>query len=99
MSDTQFNNIQYLIKRGIDENATLNAGGLGLPDGLNRGHFARPTIFADVTPANSKKKVGRQSQRASDKADRSIVDLDPLLRTGVQVADQPMGPRKAELCG
>ena len=50
VSETQFNKIQYLIKRGIDEGAALIAGGLGRPDGLNRGHFVRPTIFADVTP-------------------------------------------------
>ncbi|MCK0104179.1 aldehyde dehydrogenase family protein [Pseudohalocynthiibacter sp. F2068] len=50
VSETQFNKIQFLIKRGIDEGATLVAGGLGRPDGLNRGHFVRPTIFADVTP-------------------------------------------------
>ena len=50
VSETQFNKIQDLIKRGIDEHATLIAGGLERPDGLNRGHFVRPTIFADVTP-------------------------------------------------
>ena len=50
VSETQFNKIQYLIKRGIDEHATLIAGWLERPDGLNRGHFVRPTIFADVTP-------------------------------------------------
>ena len=49
VSESQFNKIQYLIKRGIDEQATLIAGGLGRPDGLNRGHFVRPTVFADVT--------------------------------------------------
>ena len=50
VAETQFNKIQYLIKRGIDEHATLIAGGLERPDGLNRGHVVRPTIFADVTP-------------------------------------------------
>ena len=50
VSELQFNKIQYLIKSGIDEHATLVAGGLGSPVGLNRGHFVRPTIFADVTP-------------------------------------------------
>ena len=50
VSEIQFNKIQYLIKRGMDEGATLIAGGLGRPEGLNRGHFVRPTIFADVTP-------------------------------------------------
>ena len=49
VSETQFNKIQYLIKCGFDEHATLVAGGLGRPDGLNRGHFVRPTVFADVT--------------------------------------------------
>jgi len=50
VSELQFNKIQYLIKSGIDEHATPVAGGLGRPVGLNRGHFVRPTIFADVTP-------------------------------------------------
>lgn len=49
VSETQFNKIQYLIKCGFDEHATLVAGGLGRPDGLNRGHFVRPTVFADAT--------------------------------------------------
>ena len=34
----------------MDDGATLIAGGPGRPDGLNRGHFVRPTVFADVTP-------------------------------------------------
>jgi aldehyde dehydrogenase (NAD+) len=50
VSEMQFNKIQDLIKHGIEENARLVTGGLGSPDGLNRGHFVRPTIFADVTP-------------------------------------------------
>ncbi|SPJ29313.1 MULTISPECIES: aldehyde dehydrogenase family protein [Roseobacteraceae] len=49
VSETQWGKIQYLIKCGFDEHATLVAGGLGRPDGLNRGHFVRPTVFADVT--------------------------------------------------
>jgi aldehyde dehydrogenase (NAD+) len=48
VSKTQFNKIQFLIKRGIDEGATLIAGGLGRPDGLHHGHFVRPTVFANV---------------------------------------------------
>ena len=50
VSETQFNRIQRLITCGIDEHATLVAGGPGRPDKLDRGHFIRPTIFADVTP-------------------------------------------------
>jgi aldehyde dehydrogenase (NAD+) len=49
VSEAQFNKIQGLIKKGIDEGATLVTGGLGRPDGLNRGYYVRPTIFANVT--------------------------------------------------
>lgn len=45
----QYQKVQDLIQAGIDEGATLVAGGPGRPDGLNRGHFARPTVFGDVT--------------------------------------------------
>ncbi len=50
VNETQFNKIQGLIQTGIDEGARLIAGGPGRPDGLNRGFFVRPTVFADVTP-------------------------------------------------
>jgi aldehyde dehydrogenase (NAD+) len=46
---TQWDKIQALIKKGIDEGATLVAGGPGLPEGVNKGFYVRPTIFADVT--------------------------------------------------
>ncbi len=49
VSEVQFNKIQDLIQKGIDEGARLAAGGTGRPDGLNRGYFVRPTVFADVT--------------------------------------------------
>ena len=45
----QWEKIQGLIKKGIDEGATLVTGGLGLPEGLNKGFYVRPTVFADVT--------------------------------------------------
>jgi aldehyde dehydrogenase (NAD+) len=45
----QWDKIQDLIKRGIAEGATLVTGGLGRPDGLNKGYYVRPTVFADVT--------------------------------------------------
>ena len=48
VSEAQFDKIQGLIQVGIDEGARLVAGGLGRPDGLNRGYFVRPTVFADV---------------------------------------------------
>jgi aldehyde dehydrogenase (NAD+) len=46
---TQWDKIQTLIKKGIDEGATLVAGGPGLPEGVNKGFYVRPTVFADVT--------------------------------------------------
>lgn len=50
VNESQFNKIQDLIQKGIDEGARLVAGGTGRPDGLNRGFFVKPTVFADVTP-------------------------------------------------
>ena len=49
VSEAQFNKIQDLIQKGIDEGARLVAGGVGRPEGVNRGYFVRPTVFADVT--------------------------------------------------
>lgn len=49
VSELQYNKIQQMIQVGIDEGARLVAGGLGRPDGLNRGYFVRPTVFADVS--------------------------------------------------
>jgi aldehyde dehydrogenase (NAD+) len=46
---TQWDKIQALIKKGVDEGATLVAGGPGLPEGVNKGFYVRPTVFADVT--------------------------------------------------
>ncbi|WP_270725732.1 aldehyde dehydrogenase family protein [Shimia sp. Alg240-R146] len=50
VSELQFNKIQGLIETGIKEGATLVAGGLGRPEGVNKGFYVRPTVFADVTP-------------------------------------------------
>ncbi|MDA7424437.1 aldehyde dehydrogenase family protein [Thalassococcus lentus] len=47
VSEMQFNKVQDLIQKGIDEGARLVAGGVGRPEGLNRGFFVRPTVFAD----------------------------------------------------
>ncbi len=46
---TQWQKIQDLIQQGIDEGARLVTGGLGRPEGLNKGFYVRPTVFADVT--------------------------------------------------
>jgi aldehyde dehydrogenase (NAD+) len=49
VSDLQWNKVQDLIQKGIDEGATLAAGGTGKPDGIEKGYFARPTVFANVS--------------------------------------------------
>ena len=49
VSEAQYAKVQRLIKAGIDEGATLATGGLGRPPGLNRGYYAKPTVFANVT--------------------------------------------------
>lgn len=46
----QWEQIQGYIQKGIDEGARLVAGGLGLPEGMNKGFYVRPTVFADVKP-------------------------------------------------
>ncbi len=49
VSAAQFSKVQTLIQKGIDEGATLVTGGVGRPDGLNKGYYVRPTVFANVT--------------------------------------------------
>ena len=45
----QWNKVQDLIQKGIDEGAQLVTGGLGRPEGFNKGYFTKPTVFANVT--------------------------------------------------
>ncbi len=49
VSEVQWNKIQGLIQKGIDEGATLVAGGVGRPEGLDKGYYVKPTVFANVT--------------------------------------------------
>lgn len=46
----QFSRVQELIAAGLNDGATLVAGGLGRPPGSGSGHFVKPTVFAHVTP-------------------------------------------------
>ncbi|BBY06475.1 aldehyde dehydrogenase family protein [Mycobacterium noviomagense] len=48
-SRAQFDKVQRLIQKGIDEGAMLVTGGTGRPDGLDTGYYVKPTVFADVT--------------------------------------------------
>ena len=49
VSQMQYDKIQGLIEKAIDEGTELVTGGTGKPDGLNAGYFVKPTIFANVT--------------------------------------------------
>jgi aldehyde dehydrogenase (NAD+) len=49
VNKTQWEKIQRLIKAGIDEGATLVTGGVGRPEGLDKGYYVKPTVFANVT--------------------------------------------------
>jgi aldehyde dehydrogenase (NAD+) len=48
VNKTQWEKIQRLIKAGIDEGATLVTGGPGRPEGLEKGYYVKPTVFANV---------------------------------------------------
>ena len=56
VSEAQYEKIQSLIQKGIDEGAKLVAGGVGKPDGIDKGYFVKPTAFADV---NNKMEIAR----------------------------------------
>ncbi|CAN5198056.1 aldehyde dehydrogenase family protein [soil metagenome] len=50
VNKAQYDKIQGLIQSAIDEGATLETGGTGLPPEVNRGYYIRPTLFSGVTP-------------------------------------------------
>lgn len=56
-SDVQFDKVQGLIDVAIKEGARVVAGGLGRPEGFNRGYYVRPTVFADV---NNDMRIARE---------------------------------------
>ena len=57
VNKTQWDKIQDMIDVGIKEGARLVAGGPGLPEGVNKGYFVRPTVFADV---NNDMRIARE---------------------------------------
>ena len=46
----QQKSVSNYIESGINEGATLISGGLGMPEGISKGYYVKPTIFANVTP-------------------------------------------------
>ena len=57
VSKTQFNEVQRYINIGIEEGAELIAGGPGRPDGISKGYFCKPTVFAKVS---NQSKIARE---------------------------------------
>ena len=57
VSDVQWNKIQDLIQKGIDEGATLVSGGIGRPEGFDKGYYVKPTVFSD---ANNEMAIARE---------------------------------------
>ena len=51
VSESQQKSVSGYISKGISEGATVISGGLGMPNGISRGYFVKPTVFADVTPS------------------------------------------------
>lgn len=49
VSAVHYQRVQDLIQKGIDEGARVVCGGIGKPDGFQSGHYAQPTVFADVS--------------------------------------------------
>ncbi|MFL2812202.1 MAG: aldehyde dehydrogenase family protein [Paracoccaceae bacterium] len=49
VSITQYNKVQNLIGKGIEEGAQLVSGGKGKPDGLDKGYYVKPTVFGNVS--------------------------------------------------
>ncbi|MEC9192306.1 MAG: aldehyde dehydrogenase family protein, partial [Pseudomonadota bacterium] len=49
VSEMQYTKIQGLIAKGVEEGAELIAGGTGRPEGLDKGYYVQPTVFANVT--------------------------------------------------
>jgi aldehyde dehydrogenase (NAD+) len=57
VSEVQFNKIQGLIEKGIEEGAKVVCGGPGRPDGIDKGYFIRPTVFSE---ANNDMTISRE---------------------------------------
>ena len=57
VSRVQWDKIQGLIQKGIDEGAKLVCGGTGLPEGVDAGHYVKPTVFSE---ANNDMTISRE---------------------------------------
>jgi aldehyde dehydrogenase (NAD+) len=85
VSDVQWKKIQALIDSGIKEGAEVVAGGAGRPEGLDKGYYVKPTVFAGVTPAMT---VAREEIFGPVLAILPYKDLDDAVRIA---NDHPFG--------
>ncbi|MHC0053648.1 aldehyde dehydrogenase family protein [Actibacterium sp. D379-3] len=102
VSQIQYDRVQALIQAGIDEGATLLAGGVGRPEGVNRGYFVRPTVFGNV---NNQMTIAREEvfgpvlamipYADEDEAVRIANDTPYGLAAYVQTGDLARGARVA----
>jgi aldehyde dehydrogenase (NAD+) len=76
VSKTQFDKVQALIETGIGEGATLVAGGTGRPDGLKKGFYVKPSVFANV---NNKMTIAREEIFGPVLAILGYDDLDQAI--------------------
>jgi aldehyde dehydrogenase (NAD+) len=77
VSGRQWHVVQGLIESGLAEGARLVTGGPGRPDGLDRGHYVRPTVLADVTPEMT---VAREEVFGPVLVVLAYADLDDAVR-------------------
>ena len=102
VSDVQWRKIQGLIAKGIAEGAQLVAGGTGLPDGISKGYFVKPTVFGGV---NNQMTIAREEifgpvlsilpYGSLDEAVEIANDTPYGLAAYIQCADVPRAKRMA----
>ena len=85
VSKTQFDKVQGLIQKGIDEGATVVTGGVGRPTGVNRGWYVRPTVFGNVT---NQMTIAREEIFGPV---LSIIPYDTIDEAVAQANDTPYG--------
>lgn len=102
VNERQYERVQRYIGLGNDEGATLVCGGLGRPEGVNRGFFVKPTVFGDVTTDMTIAReeifgpvLAIQSYRSEDEAVEIANGTVYGLAGYVQAADPEAGYRIA----